>query len=79
MRTPNKLVSLMLTEMPYIVNAQLVPYFIELASLSQKDGYNQGVKDAAENAKTKDIVDRVAPMSIHQIIDKDSILKLLKP
>lgn len=46
--------------------------------LVQVEAWNEAIREVAENAKTKDIVDRVAPMSIHQIIDKESILKLLK-
>ena len=53
----------------------------KVIELAQTEAYNQGVKDAAENAKVEAKVIRSSfDILTHElVVDKQSILKLLKP
>lgn len=60
------------------VGLQTASRWITIIEQAQTEAWNEAINAAAESAKTKDIIERQNPMSIHQIIDKQSILKLLK-
>jgi predicted transcriptional regulator YdeE len=51
---------------------------IELIREAQDEAWNEAIEAAAERAEVKDVLERIAPDSNHQIVDKQSILKLLK-
>ena len=72
MRTPEEIFAQMKEPMPYKQSGGTKPYIIEAIELAQKEAYNEGVRDAAKNAKASWAkMDRVW-------VDKQSILKLLK-
>jgi ABC-type multidrug transport system fused ATPase/permease subunit len=50
----------------------------DLIKTAQDEAWNEAIEAAAERAEVKDVLERIAPDSNHQIVDKQSILKLLK-
>lgn len=66
----------MLTEMPFVLSASVVPYLIEAIELGQKEAYNQAIEDAVKNAET--IQASNSGNWLDAKVDTESILKLKK-
>ena len=49
MKTPEQLTVQMLATMPYVLNANVIPYLFELVELAQNEAYNQALYDLAND------------------------------
>lgn len=86
-KTPEEILNEMCNVMPwqFIGKEQIFPYLKEALEIYGKQQYNQAIKDAAENAEVKSIViGRTHTLygaynEFGYVVDKDSILKLIKP
>ncbi len=61
MKTKDEIVALMLSEMPYKVDANVVVYLLEMVQIAQNDGYNSAIYD---------IMNRNADFNIFTLLKK---------